>query len=608
MQHYFVNRFLVPLSLVLLFSQCKKANPTTESQNVFVETQNLSGLNANILKANTQFEASTLGFIQLMEQNPSTETLQQKFDSLRKHYKKVEWAVAYFMPETTRFLNGPNLGEIELEEHTVLEPEGLQVLEEFFYPQYNAENKKEVIRLLKKVLNKTNTIRVYFQANTINSAQVFDAFRNEVFRITTLGLPGFDTPVSGKNLQDARFSLEGFYEAFSVFSEEINQERSAKNILEIVEKGIPILKNKNRNTFDYAHFIKTVLNPLSQACLDFKVKSEIYNVGIASVIAGNAPDLFAKKAFNPNAFVPSRDFEMSEEKIELGKQLFYDTQLSANNLRACSSCHLPEKGFTDGLAAPMSLSGKMLKRNVPSLNYSNYQHGQFWDMRQEDLEKQSVDVITNEDEMHGDMKTIIAKLNKNQDYIKRFGKAFANLDSIKAWQLQNALASYIRSLSVFSSKFDQYMRNETELTETEKQGFNLFVGKAKCATCHFIPLFNGTVPPEYRKTESEVLGVAKNFGNQALDDDRGRGAFYETIAELQYAFKTPTLRNIEKTAPYMHNGQYPDLKSVMDFYNEGGGMGFGFTDIEQTLPSDKLDLNAREINSIIDFMKTLNDE
>ena len=175
--------------------------------------------------------------------------------------------------------------------------------------------------------------------------------------------------------------------------------------------------------------------------------------------------------------------------------------------------------------------------------------------------------------------------------------------------MQNVLASYIRSLAKFSSPFDVFMRgNKTAITSNQKQGFNLFVGKAKCATCHFIPIFNGTVPPNYSKTEQEVLGVAENAQNKKLDSDLGRGKFHETVNFLQHSFKTPTLRNVEKTAPYMHNGGYKTLEEVMHFYNEGGGKGLGLKVNNQTLPEDKLNLTPAEQEKIIDFMRALNDK
>lgn len=256
----------------------------------------------------------------------------------------------------------------------------------------------------------------------------------------------------------------------------------------------------------------------------------------------------------------------------------------------------------------MSLQNSELPRNTPSLNYASLQHGQFWDMRNADLEGQSFDVITNKDEMHGDLDDIINKINRNEAYRYVFKKIYKT-EKAEKWQLQNALASYVRSLATFTSDFDEFMRgNPNVLTENQKEGFNLFVGKANCASCHFIPFFNGTVPPTFSKTEQEVLGTDENAQNKKLSSDLGRGKFHETVASLQHSFKTPTLRNINKTAPYMHNGGYRTLQEVMHFYNEGGGKGLGLKIENQTLSDAKLNLTQSEIDKIIDFMKSLDDK
>jgi cytochrome c peroxidase len=150
--------------------------------------------------------------------------------------------------------------------------------------------------------------------------------------------------------------------------------------------------------------------------------------------------------------------------------------------------------------------------------------------------------------------------------------------------------------------------DKSKLSEAEKNGFNLFTGKAKCATCHYIPLFNGLIPPFFSDTESEVLGVpkTKNKKNAVIDPDFGKYLF--TRSEIhKYAFKIPGLRNIELTAPYMHNGVFNTLEEVMEFYNNGGGAGLKIELPNQTLPPDKLNLSKKEIADVISFMKTLTD-
>ena len=187
-----------------------------------------------------------------------------------------------------------------------------------------------------------------------------------------------------------------------------------------------------------------------------------------------------------------------------------------------------------------------------------------------------------------------------------YKKAFPNSNNIEIWQVQNALASYIRSLNAFDSKFDIYMRGSSNFTTQEKLGFNLFAGKAKCATCHFIPLFNGTVPPGYQKTEQEVIGVPSDKKGKKISPDLGRYAQYQ-MPQLKNSFKTPTLRNVAVTAPYMHNGVYNTLEEIVDFYNQGGGIGLGLSIDNQTLPQDKLNLSDNEAKALVAFMKTLTD-
>lgn len=213
-------------------------------------------------------------------------------------------------------------------------------------------------------------------------------------------------------------------------------------------------------------------------------------------------------------------------------------------------------------------------------------------------------MITNVDEMHGSLEEAAKKIKSNKMYIEKFQTAFPQKE-ISAFEIKNALASYIRTLSKFDSKFDQYMRAEVAFTADEKAGFNLFAGKAKCATCHFIPLTNGTVPPNFMKSESEVLGVPDKNGK--LDADLGKYNLTKAIIH-RYSFKTPTIRNITLTAPYMHNGVFKTLEEVVDFYNEGGGKGLGFSLENQTLPEDKLNLTDLEKKQLVDFMKTLTDK
>lgn len=601
----FILKYPLAIFLIITFIFFGILQCQTDKKPIF---NDLTEVKKEIFKNNVEFLRQTNEFMELVENDSDSQVLQEKFQQLRKTYKKMEWAVEYFLPNTARFMNGPALPEIEMEEHTEIEPEGLQVIEEMIYP-YEKQNKDELIRILKKLTNKSNTIKANFLVITISKDQVFDALRQQIFRISSLGIAGFDTPISGTFLEEIPFALDVIRLTLEKISTEKSQQKSLKQIVgEIAAANGILKKNSDKNTFDYVNFIPNHLNKISTLLLQFKKEENIPDVEVTSALNKNASTFFSKDAFNPNAFVPGKEFEMSPEKVSLGKELFSDKILSNSNSRSCANCHIAEKAFTDGLEKSMSLENVALQRNTPSLKYSAFQHGQFWDMRKDDLEGQSSDVITNKEEMHGDMNAIIAKINLDKKYQKDFEKIYKTKKT-EVWQLQNVLASYIRSLATFNSDFDEYMRgNQSAMTEKQKKGFNLFVGKAQCAICHFVPLFNGTVPPNFNKTEQEVLGVAENASNKKLDRDLGRGKFHETVAFLQNSFKTPTLRNISKTAPYMHNGGYKTLKEVMDFYNKGGGRGLGLKVKNQTLSDAKLNLTNQEIDEIIDFMGALNDK
>ncbi|SDI16817.1 cytochrome-c peroxidase [Chryseobacterium jejuense] len=584
--------------LVLSYCKGKKQQPVSED---------LGSVKSRIITINTDFEKQINELKTLVSKDSDEKLLQEKFENIRKTYKKMEWAIEYFLPHSARFINGPALPEIEMDEHTEIEPEGLQVLEEMLYP-YHKENKEEVNRMLSKLINKSNTIKTNFQVITVSKDQVFDALRQEAFRISSLGISGFDTPISGVFLKEMPSALEGIKETLEHISTNRSKDKALKRITTEINKAIEVLKkNTDKNTFDYVSFIPDHLNKITAMMLDFKNQENIPDVEVTTALNKNAATFFSKNAFNPNAFIPGKEYAFSEEKAALGHRLFNDNILSNNNNRSCATCHIPEKAFTDGLARSISLENSELARNAPSLNYAGYQHGQFWDMRKDDLEGQSSDVISNKEEMHGDLNVILAKINQDKNYQTAFKKIYHS-QKTEVWQLQNVLASYIRSLAKFNSDFDEYMRgNKSAMTENQKRGFNLFVGKAQCAICHFIPLFNGTVPPTFKKTEQEVLGIAVNGDNKTIDNDLGRGKFHETVASLQHSFKTPTLRNSNKTAPYMHNGGYKTLKEVMNFYNKGGGKGFGFTIENQTLSDAPLQLTERETDDIIEFMKALDD-
>ncbi|WP_051590682.1 cytochrome-c peroxidase [Flavobacterium daejeonense] len=592
-----VRLLILSLAFIVLLSSCEKKYTDLSIQEELI---------LNIQKLNQK----VIDFEKVAEQSNDEKKIQLAFNQARLEYKKIEWAVEYFAPDPARFINGPALDELEVAENTFFPPNGFQVIEELIYPKYSIENKEELVRKIKILNGNLKQIEQHFGAISVSNSHIMDAAKMEVNRILSLGITGFDSPIAFQSVPEAVVSLTSLKTLFSKMSfdnpQSVKCEKEITNLIDNAEKFC--LNNTDFKTFDRVYFIKNFLNPISKNLVAFQKINKIEKSNRNSVVNPEATSVFDKKAFNVNAFIPSEEYQFSTAKAELGKQLFYENSLSNSNTRSCSSCHNPENAFTDGLKTNQSLSGNLLNRNTPTLTYASLQNAQFWDMRQLDLEKQSLDVIQNKDEMHGSISKAIVVLNTDKKYQQLFKKAFPKSKKIEEWQVQNALASYIRSLNAFDSKFDSYMRGDSNnFTVEEKLGFNLFAGKAKCATCHFIPLFNGTVPPNFQKTEQEVIGTPADKNGKKISPDLGRYLQYQ-MPQLKNAFKTPSLRNVAVTAPYMHNGVFTTLEEVVDFYNKGGGVGLGLNIENQTLPSDKLELSPKEMKALVTFMKTLSDK
>lgn len=542
---------------------------------------------------------------ELVQSDTNSQKIQFQFLKAHSSYKKVEWLTEYYFPAVAKSINGPALPEFEENDGKTLPPEGFQVIEEYFFPKYSQDTKAEVLTEIGILNANLNRLEKIAQTNELTDASVFDALRLSVFRMITLGITGFDSPVALHSIPEAKVVLESIAENITFYENTLDV-KSFQALSATLSQGTKYLEtHTNFNAFDRAYFIKNIANPLSKQLYQCQKSASIPFVKETRALKTTAQTLFDKDAFDIEAFNGFPDYKTTPEKIALGKRLFNDPILSGNNSRSCASCHYSDIAFTDGLEQTISLDGKTkVKRNTPTLMNIAFQRAFFYDSKVSYLEDQAVAVITNEIEMHGSLEKSVKALQKDKKYVAEFKKAFPK-NEINEFGIKNALASYVRSLSNYNSKFDAYMRDEVEYSTDEKAGFNLFAGKAKCATCHFIPLTNGTVPPNFMKTESEILGVPNR--HNYLDADLGK---YElTQAEIhRNSFKTPTIRNIELTAPYMHNGVFKTLEEVIDFYNKGGGIGLGFKVPNQTLPEDELLLSDKEKKQLIAFMKTLTDK
>jgi cytochrome c peroxidase len=580
-----------PLFLLFFLFSCQKKEKSQEINNLF--KADIQHLIQDVEQLQTAIVA-----------NESQLKLQKAFLKTHENYKSIEMLSEYYFPSVAKAINGPAIPEFEENDGKVIEPEGFQVIEELLFPVYEKQSKGEILKQIGILNANLKRIQKIAATNVLTDAHIFDAMRLEVFRIITLGITGFDSPIAKNSIPEAISALQSIQKYFQVYAG--NKKDSASVlVLKTIEYGIKSLKhNTNFESFDRASFILNTANPLSRSLYQAQLKLGIPVFKEVRGLRTTAQTIFDKAAFDPEAFSGFPDYKTTPEKIALGKLLFNDPILSGDNSRSCASCHHSDKAFADGMEKAVSFDGKaFLERNTPTLKNIAFQRAFFADSKVNYLEDQAVAVITNKQEMHGDLEAAALKIKTNKDYVSRFKSAFPS-NVINAFAIKNTLASYIRSLSNYDSKFDGYMRGELVFTADEKAGFNLFSGKAKCASCHFIPLTNGTVPPHFDRSESEVLGVPNS--KNKLDADLGKYSITKAAIHRN-SFKTPTIRNIELTAPYMHNGVFKTLEEVIDFYNEGGGEGLGFELNNQTLPTDKLNLSPLEKKQLIVFMRTLTD-
>ncbi|MES2767386.1 MAG: cytochrome c peroxidase [Bacteroidota bacterium] len=549
----------------------------------------------------------------VVKEDRDEKTIHDQFFKSRLLFKKIEYLAEFYNPVTAKNMNGAAIPKVEEDDpnQVTIEPTGFQVLEEMIFPELLKENSDGAIMQISGLRSDTRRLQKVIAEQIITDEHIFSALKSEIVRVIALGISGFDSPVAFHSIPEAKSAIETIDEVLNFY----NDGNSFKNDFTTFKSNHSatlkyLEKNQDFNSFDRITFISEFANPLSSQITKIQSLLKITPSTSLKPIAAHAETIFSADAFKSEYFAPTYARDISQEKIELGKILFFDPVLSGNGLRTCASCHKPELAFTDGRAKSMAFGFKNdVARNAPTLLNAGLQRATFYDMRTTFLEDQATAVLNNVDEMHSSLDEAAGELRNSAEYSELFKKAFGG-NSVNEQNIRIALAAYVRSLVSLNSRFDKFMRGEkTALTASEKNGFNVFMGKAKCGTCHFMPLFNGTVPPDFTETEFEIIGVPAHdltFKKNSLDADLGRFNVHKMNLHKN-AFKTPTVRNIALTAPYMHNGVFKTLEEVLEFYDLGGGVGIGLDVANQTLPSDKLNLSDQEETDVISFLKALTD-
>lgn len=542
-----------------------------------------------------------IAYLDSMKLAKGKQDLLVHYQKAREQFKRVEVVMAFEERANYKTLNGPNIPKVAEEDATdikIKSPFGFQVMEELLFE--DSLDISEVHFITSKTRDRLNLIR----NNTglkLKDYHILWMVRDEIARVALTGITGFDSPVLEQSLSEAITSYNGIMDIFTLYEQNFISSELYSKLRSEIKAAQATLQQGKFNSFDRFAFIKNHTHKQLQLLQEVKTD---WNVEFPMELAfkNNMTSLFSKETFNMDFYSDYVETDsLIQPKRHLGKQLFNDTRLSAGNTLSCASCHNSDKAFTDGLKAfPKQL------RNTPTLTYAALQKSFFYDGRTGNLEGQIVDVVNNNNEFHSNLANLQDVVSKDSSYAKAFETLYRK--GVTQDNIRNAIAVYVRSLGDFNSKFDQNINGkENTLTESELNGFNLFMGKAKCATCHFPPVFNGTVPPHFTESEFELLGVPKDTITNVVDTDFGRYDVYQT-EERKHFFKTPTVRNSSKTAPYMHNGVYTTLHQVLVFYNNGGGAGLSMDLEYQTLPPDALNLTEKEIQDVIAFMNALEDQ
>lgn len=530
------------------------------------------------------------------------------FITCRKNYKKAECFIVYQYPLIAKRMNGPALMDVEpADPNESVMPTGFQVIEEDLQDENLRFRAEHILKQVDYVIAYVTLLQRQINNFSLGRSELYEALKLNLCTMASLGISGFDTPLMNNSLEEAATTLEATLDILQ------NAGEGSTTIHKAVQQCLRYCKQDKItfDNFDRAQFLVHGLRPLFSALYDHQRERNIPFSKKRRAIKPAAKSFLEHGAFDPYFFAPDSVTEAGKAIVALGKTLFFETALSPSG-RSCASCHQPEKAYTDGLVSNLSLQrDEHLPRNTPTIINAALQPVLFADSRVKYLEDQAHDVILNKHEMDGNIGNALQFINSSAKYAKLCSDAFpGKKQKITQANIIAAIAAFERSLIKLDAPFDQYMRGDTLAMSVQQiQGFNLFMGKAKCGTCHFMPLFNGAVPPFYDRQDAEIIGVPGSTSdtNPQLDSDLGVYDLFHS--ELKKgAFKTPSIRNAAWTAPYMHNGIYKTLEEVIDFYDKGGGTGLGIEMQQQTLPEEKLNLKPGEKAALIAFIKALSDQ
>lgn len=574
------------------------------------------------------FKQSQQHLLRLINQSDLTDTAQQQkirdlIHTNRVRLKAVDFWLRYFEPVAYRKLNGPLPVEWETEVFEKFEPPykrtgaGLTLAEQ--YLDEESPEKEHMQALIRESLDSL----VIFESDSVTALlnepnHFFLANRMFLLNLAGIYTTGYECPDTSRIIPELSLMLQSVKEIYAVYNNSWPDRPLSPVYLKEYDDMILFVEKQplSYSRFDHFHFIRDYVNPLFRLAQQSIRENDMHSANYNDY----ALDQHASNIFDKNLFLSQNskgifsfvdDPALLAEIRELGKLLFYDPILSGNNKRSCASCHKPTEFFTDNnRSTALQFDGvNSLPRNTPTLVNSIYNHLSMHDGKHISLQGQAREVITNSIEMNGEEADIIKKVMSCKTYRDGFKKLLPYTPEEKKVSLSHIVAAitfYYADFSKYYSPFDDAMRDNKPVSPEAVNGFNLFMSKAVCATCHFVPHFNGVRPP-YIGSEFEVLGTPADTAYTKLSNDQGR-YIVNPAEETLHAFRTGTVRNSAFTAPYMHNGVFINLEQLVEFYDAGGGVGHGLDVPNQTLPTDSLKLSVQEKKDLISFMHSLNEK
>lgn len=540
----------------------------------------------------------------------------------RNDMKGLDFWFRYLEPIVYKKVNGPLPVEWETEVFEKFEKpykrEGAGLTLAALYLDEDNIEKDSLLHLVQSSILACDTYAADSITSQLNTHQHF-FLCNRLFLLNLAAIytSGFECPDTTRIIPELLMMLQKTSDTYETFNESFSNTQLTADYLYLYKRTIRFVQSQPSafSSFDHYTFIKNYVNPLyalNQAFIrQYKVYSKSY---VDYSLSKTNTSIFNKGLYNgqntKGIFLRVDDSASLAEIDHVGKLLFYDPLLSENNLRSCNSCHKATEYFTDTMVnTSLQFNRKdRLLRNSPSLINARFNHLIMLDGKHTSLQEQVQGVMTNPLEMGRNDKEVLKRVLSCEEYKSAFTrllKLTPQENEITLEHISSAITFYYSKFSNYYAPFDEAMSDNHTLDPAAKNGFNLFMSKAQCATCHFVPQFNGIKPP-YVSSEFEVLGVPADKKYTQLSNDKGR---YEinNATETMHAIRTGSIRNIAFTKPYMHNGVFSTLDEVIDFYDQGGGVGHGLKVTNQTLSSDSLHLSRKEKSDLLAFMTSLNE-